>query len=150
MEARPMTVREVAWAICRDWTTAARVASESGFKRSTVVCAFRALEAEGRIERRFTDGVGEEFRRIGDRPPSGPLPPASSAVADALREGPMTMPQLCERIPQYSQSGVRAALLRLELRGIAEREKDREPHLWRLARWHRARGGSMKPAEGSG
>ena len=142
-----MTARNRAWELCSGWQTIPGIMSATGYRRSTVLQALRALESEGRIEKRFTDGVGEEFRRTGD-PPGTPKPTAAETALKALEGGPMTTAQLQSAIWWLSPSGVRHGLLYLEATGRAVRDRDREPHLWRKARWRRGRGRSTTHARG--
>lgn len=145
-----MTVKNAVWRMAEDWVTPAEIASASGYRKASVLAALRSMEAEGKAERRFVDGVGDQVRRIGEEPVSRVQHNTGEILLEALAQGPKTTPQLYAYLPDVSMSAVRMALRRLETAGLVERERDREPHLWRRVRWSPGPGRSMRGAGGSG
>lgn len=130
-----MGARASAWAMCAEWATASEIAGATGYRKQSVTAALRAMASEGRLERRFADGIGDQYRRAeGAEPPREPPQAAGEAIMALLAErAPMTAPEIMREIPRLSPSGVRMALSRLERSGRAVRDRSVEPHEWRLA-----------------
>jgi DNA-binding MarR family transcriptional regulator len=141
-----MTVRNAVWRMAEDWVTPSEIASASGYRKASVLAALRSMEAEGKAERRFVDGIGDQVRRIGEEPASRARHNTGTILLARLSSGPKTTTELNSSIPDISQSAVRMALRRLEAQGLVTRERDREPHLWRLVRWSPGQGRSTSSA----
>ena len=126
-----MTVTEQVLAMCADWMTITAVQEATGFRRESVKSAASNAVAQGRMESRWTDGVGTEYRATGK-----PLPrrraPRLDATLTALAGGPKTAAEIAAE-SGCTRTTVCDALRRLESKGKVRHGRCGHEFLWWLA-----------------
>ena len=125
-----MTARERILAACAGWTTTDAIAEATGIPRDLALYHRKHMQSDGRLETRWTDGVGFEVRATGK---GLPLPRLWAKTLDQLGEGPKTARQLADAMGR-NRPETQNVLLRMERRGLVVRE-GKGRFAWRKVRW---------------
>ena len=125
---KPETGRDRILAACAGWMTTDAIAEATGIPRDLTLHHRKHLQIDGRLETRWTDGVGIEVRATGKK---RPLPRLWEKTLDQLGDGPKTARQLADAMGRnraYTQN----VLVRMERRGLVVRE-GKGRYTWRPA-----------------
>lgn len=125
---KPETGRDRVLAACTDWTNTDAIAEATGIPRDLARYHRKHMQLDGRLETRWTDGIGFEVRATGKK---RPLPRLWAVTLSLLSDGPKTARQIADATGRNRPAAANV-LVRMERHGLVVRE-GKGRFTWRLA-----------------